>query len=560
MGKEKHPSIEQERKDLTFYYEIIGLFSLIIPILALARLGVVGFYIMLTFRIVFGDWYFLILIALIAFGIRSLLVHKPLNWKNVRTIGILMILIGIMILSHFTMHNFIQNYGTDYLSMTMSLYLDYFKNYQEGMKVGGGIIGALFFYLFYTMFSSVGTVIIVFVILFVGLAFTLHKTVWEFSRDIAGGVTGLFKRTKKMVRTIKYDISMDKPKKAKKHRRKISVNNLASYPSAPFSAVEERFAEGTKRTIANVLNNMNVFYNDITYHIGYHSTSFLINNFANVSVDAFHMKLRKVLANDFLIKHKKSVNALQVEVNNIHPQPVDLKEQLLNYKKLPQDTFIWGIAGKNVPVYCQFPDQSKIFLLGREGAFNFLHAFLVQLFWDQTADKNITIIDLGACLKEWENLESYREDDSILEEMQKDTDERMKLMHQSSVNHFEEYRKLPSAEAMTREVVVITGLEKIIIDQIKMPTLSYLLQVGKQCGYVILALYDSTEEVPNHLLSLFEDKLIFHTENPLANKLLGFQGAKQLDAAGEVFHLRLDEVQRFSFLQTPLSNIELICK
>ncbi|HOR95578.1 MAG TPA: hypothetical protein PLA20_01780, partial [Bacilli bacterium] len=117
MGKEKHPSIEQERKDLTFYYEIIGLFSLIIPILALARLGVVGFYIMLTFRIVFGDWYFLILIALIAFGIRSLLVHKPLNWKNVRTIGILMILIGIMILSHFTMHNFIQNYGTDYLSM-----------------------------------------------------------------------------------------------------------------------------------------------------------------------------------------------------------------------------------------------------------------------------------------------------------------------------------------------------------------------------------------------------------------------------------------------------------
>ena len=152
MGKEKHPSIEQERKDLTFYYEIIGLFSLIIPILALARLGVVGFYIMLTFRIVFGDWYFLILIALIAFGIRSLLVHKPLNWKNVRTIGILMILIGIMILSHFTMHNFIQNYGTDYLSMTMSLYLDYFKNYQEGMKVGGGIIGALFLFVLHHVF------------------------------------------------------------------------------------------------------------------------------------------------------------------------------------------------------------------------------------------------------------------------------------------------------------------------------------------------------------------------------------------------------------------------
>ena len=48
-------------------------------------------------------------------------------------------------------------------------------------------------------------------------------------------------------------------------------------------------------------------------------------------------------------------------------------------------------------------------------------------FLDQT-DKN-AIIDLGACLKEWENLESYREDDSILKRC-KDTDERMKLMHQ----------------------------------------------------------------------------------------------------------------------------------
>jgi hypothetical protein len=561
MAKEKHPSIEQERKNLTFYYEIIGLFSLIIPILALARLGIVGFYIMLTFRIVFGDWYFLVLIALIAFGIRSLLVHKPLNLKNVRTIGILMILIGIMILSHFTMHNFVKNYGTNYLSMTMSIYLDYFKNYQDGMKVGGGIIGALFFYLFFTMFSSVGTVIIVFVILFVGIAFTLHKTVWEFSRDIAGGVTGLFKRTKKMVHTIKYDIDMGKPKKDKKVRRKIPINNLAAYPSAPFSAVEERFAEGTKRTIANVLNNMNVFYNDISYNIGYHSTSFLINSFANVSIDAFHMKLRKVLANDFLIKHKKSVNALQVEVSNIHPQTVDLKDQLLNYKKLPIDTYIWGIAGKNVPVYCQFPEQSKVFLLGNVGAINFIHAFLMELFLlDQNNDNNITIIDLGNVLKEWQKFSGYHEDGSILEEMQKDTDERLKLMHEKSVNHFEEYRQLPHSEELTREIVVITGLEKIIIDQIKMPTLMYLLQVGKQCGYVFFALYDSTEEVPNHFLSLFEDKLIFHNENPLANKLLGFQGAKQLDATGEVFYLRLDEVLRFSFLQTPLSNIELMVK
>lgn len=565
MAKEKRPSIEQERRDQTFYYEIIGLVSLIIPILALARLGVVGFYLMLTFRIIFGDWYFLFLIALIIFGIRSLLVHKPLNLKNIRTIGIMMILIGVLTISHFTMHNFIKNYGTNYLSMTMSLYLDYFKNYQEGMKVGGGVIGALFFYLFFTLFSSIGTVIIVFVILFVGLSFTLHKTVWEFSRDLFGSVTGVFRRTKKMVHTIKYDINMTKPDKKKSRNKlpfkKVPLTSLASYPSTPYSAVEERFAEGTKRTIANVLNNMNVFYNDINYTIGYHSTSYVINSFANVSIDAFHMKLRKILNNDFLIKHKKSINALQVEVNNIHPQTVDLKETVIKVKKIPQNTFVWGITGKDTIVYCQFPQQSNVFLLGNEGAINFLHAFLLQIYIsEQLSGMNVTLIDLAKKLTAWQEISKYHEDDLLLEEMQKDTDHRLQLMHERSVNHFEEYLQLPSSETLMREIVIITGLEKILNDQIKMPTLMYLLQVGKQCGYVFYCLYDSSDEIPNHVLSLFEDKLIFHTDNPLANKMLGFQGAKQLDASGEVFYSRLDEVVRFSFLQTPLSNIDLIKK
>ena len=49
MAKEKHLKFEQETKDLTFYYEIVGIISLIIPVLAFARLGLIGFYIMLIF-------------------------------------------------------------------------------------------------------------------------------------------------------------------------------------------------------------------------------------------------------------------------------------------------------------------------------------------------------------------------------------------------------------------------------------------------------------------------------------------------------------------------------
>ena len=73
MGKEKHQDRTGTQR-LTFYYEIIGLFSLIIRFFP-GETSVVGFISYVSHC--FGDWYFLILIALIAFGIRSLLVHKP---------------------------------------------------------------------------------------------------------------------------------------------------------------------------------------------------------------------------------------------------------------------------------------------------------------------------------------------------------------------------------------------------------------------------------------------------------------------------------------------------
>ena len=113
MAKEKHLKFEQESKDLTFYYEIVGILSLIIPVLAFARLGLVGFYIMLVFKILFGDWYFLFLLAIFCYGLRCLIYHKPMNFKALRIIGIFLILLGVMMLSHFPMHKYIASFDLE---------------------------------------------------------------------------------------------------------------------------------------------------------------------------------------------------------------------------------------------------------------------------------------------------------------------------------------------------------------------------------------------------------------------------------------------------------------
>ena len=70
MAKEKQLKFDKEIKDLTFYYEIVGIVSIVVPILAFARLGLIGFYVMLIFKIIFGDWYFLFLLAIFVYGLR----------------------------------------------------------------------------------------------------------------------------------------------------------------------------------------------------------------------------------------------------------------------------------------------------------------------------------------------------------------------------------------------------------------------------------------------------------------------------------------------------------
>ena len=104
MAKDKYSHYEKEQKDLTFYYEIVGILCIVISILGFARLGNIGFYVMLIFKITFGDWYFLFLLTLLGYGLRCLIYHKAMDLKRMRVIGIVLILLGIMILSHFPMH------------------------------------------------------------------------------------------------------------------------------------------------------------------------------------------------------------------------------------------------------------------------------------------------------------------------------------------------------------------------------------------------------------------------------------------------------------------------
>lgn len=563
MGKEKKAIIEQERKDLTFYYEIVGIIAILISTIALARLGKIGHYFMITFRVVFGDWYFIFLIALLLYGIRSLLLHRPLNLKNMRSIGIILLMIGILILSHFPMHNYIKGFGTAYYSMTMQLYLDYFKNYHDGMVVGGGVIGSSFFYLFYLMFSSVGTIIITLILLFVGISFTCRKTVAEFISFIGKFFLGFFKKTKGLMKTLKYDIDINpSPKKrVEKSKRNIKIESLKSFEVEDYSAVEEKHAEGVKRTIANVLNNMNIFYNDINYIISHHITSYVIITIASVSLEAMNLKLKKVLVNNFLIKKKIKDNKIIIEVDNLQKKEIDLKKTLLSHKtNLNNNEYIIGYNTFNEVVKINLQKNANFLLVGSKGAINLLNSLLITTYFKKPAPINITIIDLDNLLFRWKNTFCFNQEKSVLEEIKHKMDERLNELHKYSLNSQEEYNKSVHKEiVMTQEIIIISGFGQMVLKERVKEALMYLLQIGKQCGYAFFCLTKTEDEIPTTINSLIESKFIFYSDLLYATKLLGFNGSQLLDTEGEMFYLFRDEVERISIVQTIDENIDLIC-
>ena len=62
--KEKKSKEELRQSPGQFYYETIGMISLIFAIVILLKLGRVGIFLTILLKVLFGDWYFLIFLLL----------------------------------------------------------------------------------------------------------------------------------------------------------------------------------------------------------------------------------------------------------------------------------------------------------------------------------------------------------------------------------------------------------------------------------------------------------------------------------------------------------------
>ncbi|MBQ8293135.1 MAG: hypothetical protein IJX78_04980 [Bacilli bacterium] len=557
MSKEKRMVLEQNKKELTFYYELIGVSTILLSLLALARLGLVGYYIMMAFRIMFGDWYFAFLLALLLFGIYCLFKHQPLNVKNMRSVGIILLMIAVLTISHFPMHEYVNQFGTSYLKMTFSLYLDYFKNYQEGMIVGGGIIGMLFFYLFYTLFSSVGTVVIVLFIGMVGVSFSFNKTIGESLGFIKRISLKVFKIFTKFGKTLKYGIVVKgkaqeevKPKK-KERFPKLTIDCLSEPFRRNYVITEEKHAVSLKKTIASVLNNMNVFYQGISYIVGEHVTTCKIETVSNINLDKLYLKLKSILSERFLITKDIDSPKIKIEIDNIDTNPPFIKTILLLQEKYTNNLKLgMGIDTNNELVEINFLEENNFLIIEAnvDNVVKLMNSYILMLMIKLTKIKyEIKFFDVNNTYKQFEKWECYYKDLNFeFVGIGKDIEKRLELLNQYNCNDIYEYNKR-SNDNFRIKFIFILNLEAILKKPKELEMLLYFLRVGSKCGYYFIVHYFDNYSLNSILDSLFMVKIFGKNSGKVGEQYIGIDPGNYL-YEDEAFYLCKDELFRFSLV------------
>lgn len=573
MAKEKVLRIEKDKKDMTFYYEVIGILSIVIPIIAFARFGLVGYYVMLVFKIIFGDWSFLFLLFLMLYGIRCLIFHKSIMIKSVRFIGIILFAISILTLSHLPMHNYVSQFDSNYFKVTLSLYLDYLKHYEESLIVGGGIIGTVFFYLGYSLLGVAGTILIVLVSFVIGISFIFEMTLKDMIMAVINRFRKLFSRTSGVVNFLKYEIKIkskdEKPKKTKKRASKpLSITNLEEPSENTYSLSEEQHAEAVKKTIMAILNMMNIFYESVTYEIRTHVSVYTINTLSTISLETMQMKLHSMINDKFLIRKDSTSSKVIIEVNNLYPRHVAFKNVMGRLLKRSNESkqLAVGINTYDELIVTKYESPSLIYSYSdNDGVINLINSLiLTPYFLYNSSDFSVYLFDFNGLYNGFSQITNYHTNFDNLEEIIKMIDYRYSKFQEVGTNNLIDYniyvnnQNLKDVERFEVVYVYLLGIEKILSKEM-IEKLSYLLQNSHQCGIYVIGHLTNDDNIPNHITSLFEYRIFLNGLNMQIIKNLGFDNTPKLHY-DEAFVQYKDAIERVSLVNISKKDIEWCIK
>ncbi len=166
----------KKKAEESFNTIIIGLILVLVGVLGFG-FGTLGALIKKGAMFLVGEWWILILLFLIYIGGSLILRRKFPSLISSRLVGFYLLILVILIGSHFTFIN--QFEPKDIINQTMTNYnrrmetigtsASIFTTGDESIQVGGGIVGGGLSFAFASLFNKVGTIIVLVVLLIVGI-------------------------------------------------------------------------------------------------------------------------------------------------------------------------------------------------------------------------------------------------------------------------------------------------------------------------------------------------------------------------------------------------------
>ncbi|MFA7435376.1 MAG: DNA translocase FtsK 4TM domain-containing protein [Bacilli bacterium] len=572
MAKDKKRNIDDKKEETLFYHELIGIIFIIFSISILGQLGKIGSFLTNIFKVTFGDWYWIVILFLLFFGIVNLFTHKNFDFKNQRFIGFLFICFGLLIFAHFPLHNYIEQSSNSYFSETWKIYKTYLDT-EANMYLGGGLVGSVMFYIIFYLFGAIGVVLIALLIMLLGLSLIIKMPIIDMFRNLGSKTKKLTRYTGNFSRFFKYNLGSNEEKEiaTKKNifskQQQVPLKIFEEIPNVMNYNFQDKLSLETRSLIHSVFNNLHIEYKDLSYTITYQVTSFKFRVFSEFNMEHLIERLNNVIEDNILIGYEGS--SLMIQIVNKYPQILTIREILLKQSNLYDNYIIpLGLTYENKLCEIDLVGNSNLLLIGSKGTGlkNFISYYICCLFVKMNLiNYEIEIFDANNEFGYLSNIIDVVSDVAINDYLNKIIaliDGKLELINNAKTTSLDDYNKKidinnDSSEKLKRKVIVINNLD---VDKETYAyfenKIMYVTQLGEKAGVTVIYLIRDELNYTTILSSLFNHKLVFKmSSQSFSNRVMNNNNALYLQKNGDAFYLSQIKARR---IQTPLvSNKDL---
>ena len=400
MSKKKKQK-EENVEPSGYIVELKGIFLLLIAIVGLCPFGVVAEFIKGFSVFLFGTLWALFLVFIGGIGIYTIIKRKMPKVISGKTVGIIILLIGILTLLHMRYikveeinpdkFNFI-NDGVKVLKSTVDNVMRSIKESAWCPQTGGGMIGAIFISIFTSLLTLNGTKFICIVLIVCGVIIYTGLSIYELLKktgDEVKKVAGIMHREKKPKKeavdeekdmesedkdtAVIVDAETDKPNK----KYIYPPISLLNKPPKTDSKDNEAAIKNNIPVLIQVLKDFGIEANVVDTHVGPAVTQYELEIKAGTKVSKI-LSLNREIALALAAKDVRiqapipGKNTIGIELPNKTISMVSVREVLTsNEVKAKPNSKLLAVLGRDImgtPQYMEINKTPHLLVAGSTGS------------------------------------------------------------------------------------------------------------------------------------------------------------------------------------------------